>query len=400
MVPTIQSLAVNPTASITGESRASTGGRGQSGFRRGLIVAQLALSVTLAIAAGLLVRSFWSLNAVDPGFQAAGILKAEYQLPESRYPRDFSRWPRLTEIHAYNAALLVRAAAIPGVTSAALAGAHPLDPGFTSSFRIVGREDEAKDWPEISIRSVSRDYFAALGLRVLQGRAFATTDLTETAPVAVINQAAARRFFASRDPVGQQIGFWGSARTIVGVVTDERFHGLAEAAPIAVYTLLDQAPMNGGVLLVRTDGHPASLAKAVTDAIHAVDPGLAVSGVEPLVDTLRGSVGQQRFAMLVLVTFGGLTLSLAVVGIYSVLAYTTTQRTREIGIRSALGASRGNVANLVMRSGITMAVVGIGLGLVTFVGVPSMVLIAALLASWLPARRAAAIEPIEALRAD
>lgn len=422
LVPTMQAARLNVGEIVKRDGRSASGSRRQGRFRRGMVVAELALSVTLIVTAGLLVRSFWTLRNVDPGFTAAGILKAEYQLPESRYPRDFTRWPALTEIHNFNAAVLARVRAAPGVTNAAIAGAHPLDAAFTSSFRIEGREAEARDWPEISIRLVSPEYFPTMDLRVAHGRALGSGDETGGPPVAVINQAAADRFFPGRDPIGQEIRFWGTKRRIVGIVANEHFQGLAAPAPIAVYAPLSQAPSNSGVLLVRTSGDPIAVAGSVRDAIRSVDPGLAIYGVERLTETLLGSIAQRRFTMTVLVVFAAITLFLALIGVYGVLNYATTQRTKEIGIRTALGATRGEVAGLVVRNGLRMAAAGVVLGLigaafssrlltsmlfgigrfdpVTFVAVPLLLFGAAALATWLPASRASRVEPITALRND
>src|SRR5262249_39282956 len=158
---------------------------------------------------------------VQAGFVADGVLKAEFQLPASRYPAPMRSFPDFKEQHAFMTALLHRADALPGVTSAAVAGNHPLDPGFTNSFRIVGRGAEATHWPEISVRRVRAGYFRTVGLPLIRGQLLAESDTTSSRAVAVINDAAARRFFAGRDPIGAQIRFWGTARTIVGVVANE-----------------------------------------------------------------------------------------------------------------------------------------------------------------------------------
>ncbi len=248
--------AQDPLKDATVRASAS---RGSGRLQQGLVVAELALALLLVCGAGLLIKSFWRLQAVDPGFQSHGVLKAEFQLPAARYPVDFRRWPDFREQHAFDRALLARAEALPGVESAAIAGNHPLDPGFTNSFAVVGREAESRTWPEISVRRVTSGYFRTVGLALVRGRLIEAGDTTTSAPVILINETAAQRFFGKTDPLGHQVRFWGTSRTIVGVVANERFHGLVESAPIAAYTPLSQTPSaNGaGVLLVRTSGDPA-----------------------------------------------------------------------------------------------------------------------------------------------
>jgi predicted permease len=390
--------------------------------REALVIAELAMSVALCIGAGLVVRSFANVMRVDRGFNADGVLKAQYQLPGSRYPRDFSRFPQFTEILQFNERLLARVREIPGVEDAAIASAHPLDAGFTNSWRVIGRESEGQDWPEISVRVTSPGYFPTMGLRLVRGRLLEEGDDTQAAPVAVINETTARRFFASQDPIGQQLAFWGLPRRIVGVVGDERIHGLTEETPPATYIPLAQAPSSAGVLLVRTSVAPMQVAGAVREAIHAVDGQLAVYGVEPFVATVMTSVGQRRFAVLVLGVFAVVTLALALIGIHGVVSYVAAQRVREIGIRIALGASRGSVISMVVRGGLALALIGIAAGLaaalagtrlvagllhgipsldpVTFVLVPLVIVVAVVVATLVPAARAARAAPVLAIRAD
>jgi putative ABC transport system permease protein len=399
----------------------ASAGRNRTRLRSTLVVVEFALAVTLVIGAGLLIKSFWRLQQVDAGFTPEGVLKAEYQLPVPRYPRDFNQWPDFKEVHAFNGALLQRAAALPGVDSVAIAGSHPLDPGFTNSFLIVGREAEAKDWPEISVRTVSPGYFRTVGLKLQRGRLLSDSDTTRGTAVAVINDAAAEKFFQNRDPIGAQIRFWGTPRTIVGVVGNERFHGLAEAPPIAVYAPLAQAPSHSGVLLVKA-ANPATLAGAARAAIREIDPALAVFAVEPLNETVARSVSQRRFTMLVLGIFAALALTLAAVGVHGVLSYGVLQRTREIGIRMALGARPASVLRLIVGQGVLLAAIGVALGVAgavaltrvlttllfgvtptdssTLVLVVAVLIGAAVLASYLPARRAMRVDPSVALRVE
>jgi predicted permease len=310
------------------------------------------------------------------------------------------------------------------VRAAAIAGNHPLDVGFTNSFVVVGREAESRDWPEIAVRRVTPEYFATLRVPLRRGRLLADSDHTRAAPVLLINDAAAGRFFAGRDPLGQRISFWGQQRTVVGVIGDEKFHGLAAASPPAVYTPLAQTPSAGGgeALLVRADSSPVLLASGVRSAVRALDPELALFGVEALSETVSQSVGERRFLMLVLSVFAALALLLAAVGVHGVLSYNVARRTREIGVRMALGAQAASVVALVVRQGFRLTLLGLGLGLagallfaralgrllfgvtstdpVTFLAVVAVIAGVALLASYLPARRAVRVDPLAALRAE
>jgi predicted permease len=426
LMPALQARRVPLQATLKSDgSGQATAGRSRRRLRAALVVAELALAVVLVTGAGLLVRSFWQLRDVDPGFRPEGVLKAEIQLPPARYPADFERWPDFAEMHQMTDRFLARASALPGVESAAVAGNHPLDPGFTNSFGVVGREAEAGSWPEISVRRVSPGYFSTVGLPLVNGRLIEPSDGIRGEPIALVNQAAARRFFAGRDPIGAQVALWGAQRRIVGVVGDEKFHGPAAAAPPAVYLPVAQAPSaNGGyVLMVRTGGDdPAVLGSAVRGAVHEIDPQLAVFGIEPLDRTLARSVSQRRFVMLLLVLFAGLALVLAAVGVYGVLAYGVSQRRREIGIRLALGAQPGAVRREVVGQGLFLAATGVALGIAgaaalartlesmlfgvqptdaaTFVVVAAFLLLVSLCASYLPARQATRIDPMIALRSE
>jgi putative ABC transport system permease protein len=425
LIPVFQIRRTDLQATLKEEAgRGATADRSRSRLRSLLVVTELALAVVLAVGAGLLLKSFWRLHQVDPGFRTAGVVKAEFQLPASRYPRSFATWPDWQEQHRFHALLLDRLLAVPGVESAAVAGNHPLDAGFTNSFYVVGRRDEARDWPEIAIRQVSPGYFRTLGLSLVRGRLIGDVDGV-SAPLAVLlNEEAARRFFAGRDPIGQKISFWRMEWTIVGIVSNERFLGLTKPPPPAVYAPFLQAPSisGSGSLLVRGKGEPAALVQAVRDAIREVDPELAVFGEEPLATTLAESVGQQRFTMLLLTLFAGVALALAAVGIYGVLSYMVVQRTAEMGIRMALGATQSYVVRLVVLQGTRLALLGVVLGLAgafaltrflrsllfdvevndpfTFVAVLAFVFAAALLASWLPAQRATRADPMVILRAS
>jgi len=425
LIPAFQARKTDLQATLKEEAgRGATTDRKRSRLRSLLVVAELALAVVLSVGAGLLLKSFWHLQQIDPGFRTQGVIKAEYQLPPSRYPRSFAAWPDWPEQKRFHDRLLERVRSLPGVESVAVAGNHPLDAGFTNSFTVVGREEEARDWPEISVRRVSPGYFETLDVPLVRGRLLRDGDGTSAPPVLLVNEEAVRRFFPGRDPLGQKISFWGSDRTIVGVVKNERFLGLAKTPPPAVYAPLSQVPSvtGAGSLLVRARGDLSTLSPAVRGVIRELDPELAVFGEEPLATTLADSMGQQRFTMLLLAAFAGLALVLAVVGVYGVLSFIVVQRTSEMGIRMALGASQNYVVRMVVLQGARLALVGLVLGLagafaltrflrgllfgieatdpLTFAAVLVLVFSSALLASWLPAQRATEADPMSILRAS
>jgi predicted permease len=417
----VQARGADVQASLRAEGgRAGTGGRERRAVRSALVAAEVALAVVLVTGAALLMRSFWNLVHTDPGFDVTGVLKAEVQVSPARYPAD-------AELASHNRlvnGLLDRIGRLPGVESVGVAANHPLDTGFTNSFTIVGREAEraATNWPEISTRFVTPGYFRTLRVPLVSGRFLAESDSSSSAPVVVVNQATAERFFSGRDPIGQLIQFWGVERRVVGVVGNERFQGIARAPSIAVYAPLSQVRRTALALVVRTSHGPVALASSVRAAIREGDPELAVFGLEPLSETIANSVGERRFMMLLLGLFGVLAVVLAAIGVYGVLAYLVARRGREIGVRMALGATSASVMRLVAGQGARVVGFGLVLGLggavalgrflsgqlfgVTATDPPSlaaallMVGATAALSIWLPTRRAVRVSPLTALRAE
>jgi putative ABC transport system permease protein len=312
--------------------------------------------------------------------------------------------------------------ALPGVESAALAGVDPLDPGITNSFEIVGRPPASESQPEIRTRFITPSYLQTLGVPLVTGRDFRNGDDAKSARVAVINRAAARRYFRGTDPIGQQISFWRVSWQVVGVMGDERFRGLDQESEPAVYVPLAQAPLAHATVLVRTRGDPESVIPGVRGVLRGLDPQIALYGVEPLQDTLLQKTAKSRFVTVLLMVFGGLAILLALMGLNGVLGYAVAQRTPELGIRMALGATNGDVLRMVVREGVGLAALGVvagsvaalfgsrllasllygvpGTDAVTYVAVAAGALGAAAVASWLPARRVTLIEPNQVLRAE
>ena len=424
LAPLIELRAPQLQSTLRSEpGRGATATRDHRRVRGALVIAQVALAVLLVIAAGLLVRSFRALTAVDPGFRTAGVLQAEYQLgPAARYPTDFTRWPDLREINDFHRTLLERVRALPGVTAAALTARGPLDPGFTNSFAILGREAESADFPEIRTRFISPGYLETLDIPLIAGRDLRTTDIVGTEPVGVINQAAAARYFAGTDPLDQRLLFWGVQWRIVGVIGDERFNGLDADAEPAIYVPLAQAPFPSVVLLARSPGDPSNLVPAIRSVLRDLDSGIPLANAQLLEQELGDSVARPRFLAALLGTFALLATALALIGMHGVLSYNVAQRTPELGIRLALGATRTQVIGLVLRDGMSLAAAGTIIGLVagaiatrtmaallfgisahdavTFAAVTVGIAMLALVASLIPARRAARAQPMSALRAE
>jgi predicted permease len=421
LVPIAQAKGAKLPSLLKSEGRITAGADART-LRSTLVVAEVALAVVLVTGAGLLIRSFWHLRTTDPGFDVGRTLKAELQLPPSRYPIRNNPFPSSEAVERFNGDLLRRVSALPGVQKASLTANHPLDGGFASSFQIAHREAEAANWPEISIRRVTSDYFATLGIPLVRGRFIDDRDRTSSPVGVVINRTVAQKVFGGDDPVGHEIRFWGSAWTIVGVVGDERFQGVAKDPPIAVYLPLNAVPAGAEALIVRTVGEPSALAPSIRAILRELDPALVVYGLEPLEQTLADSLIDQRFLMTLLASFAALALSLAAVGIHGVLSCRVAQQRREIGVRMALGADATQVLRSVVVEGVSLAGLGLLIGfalalalsrflagllfgvsttdIMTLTSVVAVLGIVATISIWLPARRAVHVDPLVALRQD
>jgi predicted permease len=423
LLPTLQARRVDLTSALRSESsRGSSASGTRRWLRSVLVTGEVALAVVVLVSASVLVESFQHLRHVDPGFDVHGTLKARYALPASRYPQDYRKYPNWTEVTGFNRELLRRVEALPGVTSAAVSGSDPLDAGYTNSFVIVGREEEAAHQPEIRVRPVSPDYLATARIPVLNGRGIRASDDADAEPVALVNQAAVRRFFPDGDPIGEQIRFYGVNRRIVGVVGDVKFEGLEQSTPPAVYTPLDQTPRAEAGLLVRTSVDPATLEAPIRRIVHQLDPNLALYGMEPMSQALAGTLAEPRFVAVLIGLFAALAVVLALVGVEGVLAYAVARRRPELGIRLALGAGARRVRAMVIGDGLRMAGWGLAIGLgaalafsrllrgllfevkpvspPVYAAVAVVVLAATILASWLPARRATRVDPMTVLREE
>jgi len=404
------------------------GARGASGgavarFRSSLVLAEVALAVVLLVGAGLLIRSFTELNRIDPGFRPAGLLTYQVVFPSSRYAAASGLVPVYDRI-------IDRTRSVPGAVGVAVSNTVPMEGAGYASFAIEGvtfpQRDENTAPIDVQPFTVSPGYLRVMGLRLRSGRFIEPRDVDGAGDVAVINSEMARRYFPEgRDPIGMRVTFGGVGPdadwwTVVGVVDPVAQQGL-DAKPYAqIYLPIAQAPRRGVFVTVRTDGDPMSLIAATRQALRSVDAELPMNDVRTMEDRIADSIAAPRISVWVLSLFAALAMTLAAIGIYGVLSYAVAQRTREIGIRMALGASAGNVRRLIVRQGMTPAIVGLVLGLggafwatrlmerllygvtpsdpVTFVSVTAFLGFVAFLASYVPARRATRVAPTEALR--
>ena len=394
-----------------------------SGRRRlqgALIVAQVAVSVVLLVGAGLLLASFYRLQQVDPGYRSDGVLSAEVY-------GNFSRYGNIDALRRLYLPILDRLEGQPGVTSVAITNAVPLSgsaPG-TTRFDIEGRvTDDPERRPTTDIRVASPKYFATIGIPLVSGRVFNALDSADNVRVAVINRAMTR-YWDGTDPIGSRISTnrgddW---YTVVGVVGDVRQFGLAQETVAQVYIPLAQTP-NGfaGRVLVRTAGDPTGFAQVLREAVHAVDPNQPVEAVQTLSDLRAEALAAPRLTATLLGVFAALALLVTLAGIGGVIATSVTQRTREFGVRMALGANRGTVLAMVLRQGLSLVVIGLLFGIggalaggrvlssylyqtaprdpAIFAAVAAVFMIAGVLACLLPARRATTVDPLIALRAE
>jgi putative ABC transport system permease protein len=428
LVPALQASRTDQQETLAGGGRGSSGSRRRTRARRALVLSEVALSLVLLAGAGLLVKSFRRLQAVDPGYRTAQLLTLRVSLPRSRYAQRES----LAEFHDR---LSPRLQAIPGVRAVGAASVAPLTPWRASiNFTVEGQPPPApENVPLANYRAVDEHYFAAMEIPLLRGRAFAAADTVAAVPVAVVNRSLAERFWPGGDPVGARLTIddTPNKRTVevVGVVGDVKHYALDEAPSLDVYVPYVQAPQSVAVWLanstswvLRTSVDPAGLATAVRQAVRSVDAEVAATAIQSLDDALAGTVAPRRFNVLLLEAFALGALLLAATGIYAVTAYLATQRTRELGIRLALGARRAQILSLVMKQGMAPAAGGLAVGLVgslalarliegllygvpardpvTFTLAPLLLAAASAAACSLPAFRATRIDPVRALRVE
>lgn len=403
------------------EGSAAAGNQQRNWLRSLLVVGEIAAALVLLVGASLLIKSFARLQQTESGLQSENVLTAGLSLPDSKYKTPES-------INQFHKQMLDRVSSLPGVQSAGIISKLPLQEwGYNGSIQIEGQAPPPPGSRSqfVEFRAVSPDYFRSLGIPLRAGRLIDNRDQATTASVIVVNEALVHQFLSGQDPIGKSITLGSPNKyQIVGVVGSVKQSGLVQASRPEMYWPYTQSPDTGltssVALVVRATGDPAGLTSAVRNAVLSVDPGQPIHNVQTMDEVIANSVSDRRLNTLLLTLFAGIALSLAMIGVYSVMSYLVVQNTREIGIRIALGAQVRDVLRLVVGQGMVLASIGVGIGLalsfaltrlmegllfgvaatdvMVFTSAPLLLLVVALFACYLPAWRATKVDPIFALR--
>jgi putative ABC transport system permease protein len=407
--------------------RGSSEGVERQRFRRALVIGEVGLAVVLVTGSGLMIRSFWNLLQVDPGFNAQGLLTMELALPEATYPEDH-------QVIGFYRKLQDRLRTLPGAAGVTLMSGLPPSRRINAndiSFEGLVRDKDGPVWNVDFWQTVADDYFKTMGIRLVEGRLFEPADREGAPGVVLVNESMARRFWPGQSPVGRQLRVtpWRPEvppQTVVGVVADVKQQGLEAPTGTEVYMNMAQRPAlawvaRGMHIVVRAaGGDPIALVPSIRGVIREMDPTLPVARVRTMEDVLRTAVARPWFLTMLLAVFAGVALALAAIGIYGVLSVSVAQRTGEIGIRMALGARRSDVLRLILGQGLALVALGAALGLgaaaaltrlmqgllfgvsstdpLTFTAIPLLLGVVALVACLVPAVRAVRVDPMVALR--
>jgi putative ABC transport system permease protein len=414
LAPALQGAKADLNATLKSAGRSQTGGAG-TGTRNALVVTQVALSLVLLVAAGLLLRSFIALRGVDPGFDPRNVLSWRINLSGTNYNDEQKR-------SAFYERLLAEVKTVPGIESAAAVYPVPFGPISNRSFRVPGRPADPAEQLSAQLNTVSPEYFRTLRIRITQGRAFSEQDRVGAPAVAIVNETLARRMWPGESPLGKRLGFGRDESEVVGVFADIKQRQLDTQPRMQVCVPVLQQSSRTIFLAARGSIDAASLLPVIRQRIAAIDAQLPVSDVALVEERVAGSIVQQRFAMLLLASLAGTALVLAVVGLYGVISYLVAQRTQEFGIRAAFGAEAGDMLKLVIGQGMKLVLVGLVLGTAgalalsrvlggmlfgvqatdpsTLAAVCGLLGAVGAMACYLPARRAARVDPMVALRGE
>jgi putative ABC transport system permease protein len=426
LLPSLWALRTDLNTTLKEGGKTENTGSGRSRLLGGLVVLEIALAVAVLIATGLTLRSLGHMMASDPGFRTAGVLTLRLDLSSTKYRQPQDRGALYRRVRD-------RLRALPGVEGVGILSYLPPEDRLVGGVPEVQGQQQTPETAAGVVRygMVGTDYFDTLEIPILEGRGFSDQDHAEAPPVVVVDRNLAARYWPDRDPLGQKLHLVGierpgSWRTVVGVVGAVKAQGLAADVTEQLYVPYPQLPTNTFGVVLATRGDPQALAAAVRSALGEIDPGQPVAEVRSMEERLASSLAQPRFNTLLFALFGVVALALAAIGVYGVMAYSVAQRRQEIGLRMALGATSGGVSALILRRTVTLAAAGVvvgwvlafvltrifaaslaglayGVGVtdwVTFVTVPLLLLALAAAAGWLPARRAAAVDPLVALRAE
>jgi putative ABC transport system permease protein len=424
VIPALHATSPNLQMTLREGDRGTTVGSGRHRVRRALAISEVALALLLAVGAGLLIKSFWRLRGVDPGLDPHNVLTMNTFLPSATYGDS-------TAVSQFYQRVLDETRTLPGVEAVGLTTRLPVDGAiFDWSFQIEGQPvAPGEAGPNADYYVVSEDYFRAMGIPVQRGATFTTFPGAQTLPTVVINETMAARFWPGEDPIGKRISLLGppSWHQIIGIVRDVKSRGLtAETRPEMYLEQRNFRSLGPNFrdlnLVVRNTADPLAIAGAVRGIFRTLDPAIPIARLQTVEQIVSNSLSAQRFSMMLLSIFAAVALALAAVGIYGVMSYTVAQRAHEIGIRLALGADRSAVRRLIVKQGMGLAVVGLGLGAVlaiaftrvidtmlfgvsavdpvTFVGVAGLMGMVAFAANYIPALRASRGDPIVALRTE
>jgi len=394
-------------------------GRRGNRARSLLVVVEIAMSLALLIGAGLLFKSFLRLQQVKLGFQPENVLTAQISLPPTKYDNAQQR-------NRFFQNLLPQISAVPGVQSAGVVDPLPLAGDSIWEFFIEGGPLLPNGAGQnTNFRRCTPDYFSAMGIPLLQGRLFTERDTAESEQVVIINETLRRRFFPNAEPLGKRIAFSGANgpwHTIVGVVGDVRHLGLEQDAGLELYRPFAQTPTRSVTLVVKSSLEPGAVVASIRREVLKLDAEQPIHNIRPMTEIIARDIAPERFNLTLLAVFAVVALLLAVVGIYGVMSYAATQRTREIGVRIALGAQARDVLKLIAGQAMWLALAGVASGVgvalalthlmkkllfeveasdpLTFIALSLLLIVVALLACWIPARRATKVDPMIALRSE